>query len=41
MVTETVQMLVTQITEGTGISNRVVLDAALIIRSSTRKHGDS
>ena len=40
MVTETVQMLVTQITEGTGISNRVVLDAALIIRSSTRKHGD-
>ena len=40
MVAETVQMLLTQITEGTGISKRVVLDVALIIRSSTRKHGD-
>ncbi len=40
MVAETVQMLLTQISEGTGISKRVVLDAALIIRTSTRKHGD-
>ena len=40
MVAETVQMLITQITDGTGISKRVVLDAALIIRGSTRKHGD-
>jgi DNA-binding LacI/PurR family transcriptional regulator len=39
MVAETVQMLITQITEGTGISKRVVLDAALIIRGSTRRHG--
>ena len=40
MVAETVQMLLTQISEGTGISKRVVLDAALIIRGSTRKHGE-
>ena len=40
MVAQTVQMLITQITEGTGISKRVVLDAALIIRGSTRKHGN-
>ena len=40
MVAETVQMLMTQITEGTVISKRVVLDVALIIRGSTRKHGD-
>ena len=39
MVAETVQMLITQIAEGSGISKRVVLDAALIIRGSTRKHG--
>ena len=41
MVAETVQMLITQITEGTGISKHVILDAALIIRGSTRKHGDT
>ena len=47
MVAETVQMQMqmqmqmTQITEGTGISKRVVQDAALIIRSATNKQGAS
>ena len=39
MVAETVQMLISSISEGTGKSKHVVLEAALIIRGSTRKHG--
>ena len=41
MVAETVQMLLTSISEGTGIAKNVVLDSALIIRGSTRKHGSA
>ena len=39
MVAETVQLLISSISEGTGIAKHVVLDGALIIRGSTRKHG--
>lgn len=39
MVAETVRMLTSSITDGRGESQRVVLDGALIIRGSTRKHG--
>ncbi|MDE2384071.1 MAG: LacI family DNA-binding transcriptional regulator [Alphaproteobacteria bacterium] len=39
MVSETVQMLITSISEGTGQSKHVVLDTGLVIRGSTRKHG--
>lgn len=38
MVAETVQMLISSISERTGESKRVVLDGSLIIRGSTRKH---
>jgi len=39
MVAETVQLLISSISEGHGISKHVVLDGGLIIRGSTRKHG--
>jgi DNA-binding LacI/PurR family transcriptional regulator len=41
MVAETVKMLISTISEGTGESKRVVLDGSLIIRGSTRKHGSA